>query len=187
MQMVDSQTAQKRIAAKREREQKLENKPLLRRTEASEYLREKHGLYYSPGTLCNYANRPLLGPPFDYIGGIPFYRRTKLDRWAKSRKGPFLKPVAVVPRTDATHNQQEKADARAEALRSVFEELSDLGYQAAAKELNKRGIKTAAGKFWRSNQVMRTRERLRLIDARIEPKAPAKRKRRPQPDLQEQA
>lgn len=83
--MVDAPTAQRRLAAKRQRLQNNKKRPLLRRKEASAYLFEKHGLSYSPDTLANYANRPI-GPPFEYIGDIPFYRPAQLDRWAKPRK-----------------------------------------------------------------------------------------------------
>jgi hypothetical protein len=83
--MVDAPTAQRRLAAKRRRLQNGKKRSLLRRKEASEYLRERHGLSYAPGTLANYAAR-LSGPPFEDIGGIPFYRPAQLDRWAKPRK-----------------------------------------------------------------------------------------------------
>ena len=48
----------------------------------------------------------------------------------------------------------------AAALRSVFEELTDLSHRALAKELNARGIKTAKGFGWSAMQVLRVRQRL---------------------------
>jgi DNA invertase Pin-like site-specific DNA recombinase len=54
----------------------------------------------------------------------------------------------------------QQAAERAEALRSVFEELSDLSARKAADELNRRGIPTAAGGKWQAVQVIRVRGRL---------------------------
>jgi Recombinase len=48
-----------------------------------------------------------------------------------------------------------EAQQRAESLRSVFEELSSLSARAAAEELNRRGIPTAAGGKWSAVQVSR--------------------------------
>jgi DNA invertase Pin-like site-specific DNA recombinase len=53
-----------------------------------------------------------------------------------------------------------EAQKRAQALRSVFEELAGLSARAAAEELNKRGITTAAGGKWHAAQVIRVRGRL---------------------------
>jgi DNA invertase Pin-like site-specific DNA recombinase len=53
-----------------------------------------------------------------------------------------------------------QAVERAEALRSVFEELSDLSARKAADELNRRGIPGAAGGKWQAVQVIRVRGRL---------------------------
>jgi hypothetical protein len=44
----------------------------------------------------------------------------------------------------------------------VFAELADLSARAAAEELNRRSIKTAAGASWHAAQVVRVRERLRF-------------------------
>jgi DNA invertase Pin-like site-specific DNA recombinase len=56
-------------------------------------------------------------------------------------------------------NQQAAADF-AEQLRPVFAELADLSANQAAGELNRRGIRTAAGGHWHAAQVIRVRERL---------------------------
>ena len=53
-----------------------------------------------------------------------------------------------------------EGQARAEALRPVFEGLRDLGHRAAARALNDRGIRTAAGNEWTAMQVTRVRKRL---------------------------
>jgi DNA invertase Pin-like site-specific DNA recombinase len=53
-----------------------------------------------------------------------------------------------------------EAAERAEAWRSVFEELSDLSARKAAAELNRRGIPSAAGGKWQAVQVIRVRGRL---------------------------
>ena len=52
--------------------------------------------------------------------------------------------------------------ARAETVRPVITKTSHLSTQAAADELNRRGIKTATGKQWHSMQVLRVRQRLGL-------------------------
>lgn len=56
--------------------------------------------------------------------------------------------------------EMHAAADRAEALREVFAELTELSHHAAAKALNDRGIKTAQGGEWRAMQVMRIRRRL---------------------------
>jgi putative ABC transport system substrate-binding protein len=53
-----------------------------------------------------------------------------------------------------------EAAERADALRSVFAELSGLSARQVAAELNRRGIPTASGKQWHATQVIRVRERL---------------------------
>jgi DNA invertase Pin-like site-specific DNA recombinase len=58
-------------------------------------------------------------------------------------------------------NTKLPALERAEALRPVFDELQSLSHRAMARELNERGIKTAAGKTWTPVQVTRVRSRLK--------------------------
>jgi hypothetical protein len=48
---------------------------------------------------------------------------------------------------------QRAAAERAQNLRTVFAELSDLSARKAAEELNRRGIPTAAGGKWHAMQV----------------------------------
>src|SRR5262249_40166582 len=62
-------------------------------------------------------------------------------------------------RHDGSVSEGEAVD-RAEALRSVFEELCDLSHRGVAKVLNERGIKTAQGAAWTAMQVARVRRRL---------------------------
>ena len=54
----------------------------------------------------------------------------------------------------------QAAQQRAEALRPVFEELTDLSANAKARELNARGIETPNGKPWSAVTVIRVQRRL---------------------------
>jgi DNA invertase Pin-like site-specific DNA recombinase len=83
-------------------------------------------------------------------------RRTKDALAAAKRRG-----VKLGGMRDKSIEVQAEAKARAEALRSLFDELADLSHRAVARTLNERGIKTAAGKDWTAVQVTRTRERLK--------------------------
>jgi DNA invertase Pin-like site-specific DNA recombinase len=55
---------------------------------------------------------------------------------------------------------QQAAAAFAEQLRPIFAEHATFSARQLAEELNRRGIKTAAGSQWHSVQVQRVRERL---------------------------
>jgi DNA invertase Pin-like site-specific DNA recombinase len=81
--------------------------------------------------------------------------RTKAGLAAAKRRG-----VKLGGRNAQSDQTQAEALQRAEALRPVFEELAGLSARAAAAELNKRGIETAAGGRWHAVQVIRVRERL---------------------------
>jgi hypothetical protein len=59
---------------------------LLRRWEASAYLKEKHGLRRSPATLAKDACSST-GPPFRYINRLPYYWPAGLDSWVKTAGG----------------------------------------------------------------------------------------------------
>ena len=83
-------------------------------------------------------------------------RRTKDALAAAKARG-----VVVGGLRDKGLELQREAIERAEALRPVFEELAGLSHNAAALELNRRGIKTATGGQWHAVQVTRVRERLR--------------------------
>jgi DNA invertase Pin-like site-specific DNA recombinase len=54
----------------------------------------------------------------------------------------------------------KEAQARAEELRPVFADLTDLSARKAAEELNRRGVPTPAGGKWHAVTVLRVRERL---------------------------
>lgn len=61
-------------------------KPRLRRTEASAYLLQRHGVTMAPRTLAKLACIGG-GPAFRRDGRIPVYDRSELDRWALARLG----------------------------------------------------------------------------------------------------
>jgi hypothetical protein len=84
-------------------------------------------------------------------------RRTKEALAAAKARGVKLGGL----RSSGIANQKAAADF-AEGLRPVFAELADLSARAAAEELNRRSIKTAAGASWHAAQVVRVRERLRF-------------------------
>jgi DNA invertase Pin-like site-specific DNA recombinase len=82
-------------------------------------------------------------------------RRTK-DALAAARAGG----IVLGGLRDKGRELQAEAEARAEALRPVFEEISGLGHRAAARALNERGIPTANGGPWSAVTVTRVRQRL---------------------------
>jgi DNA invertase Pin-like site-specific DNA recombinase len=82
-------------------------------------------------------------------------RRTKDALAAAKARG-----VALGGMRDKSLEHQARARERAEALRPVLEELANLSHSAAARELNARGITTAAGKAWTPVQITRVRARL---------------------------
>jgi hypothetical protein len=59
---------------------------LLRRWEASQYLQELHGLRCAPASLAKKACLGV-GPKICFVNGIPFYRPSELDQWAKASIG----------------------------------------------------------------------------------------------------
>ena len=50
--------------------------------DASEYLRDEHGIPVEPGTLAN-MRAQRRGPRVVYFGWKPLYERDELDRWAE--------------------------------------------------------------------------------------------------------
>ncbi len=60
----------------------------LRRSEASEYLKEVHGIERTPGTLSKLAVTGG-GPRFQHAGRIPLYPTDELDIWAESILSPL--------------------------------------------------------------------------------------------------
>ena len=65
----------------------------LRRTAASDYLRETHGLERAPSTLAKLA---VIGggPIFRRAGRIPLYTTDDLDAWAESLLGPPMRSTS---------------------------------------------------------------------------------------------
>jgi hypothetical protein len=68
--------------------------------------------------------------------------------------------VRLGGRREQSDITKREAAERAEALRSVFEELSGLSARKVAEELNRRGIPTVVGGKWYATQVIRVRRRL---------------------------
>ena len=68
--------------------------------------------------------------------------------------------VAIGGLHDKGIELEREARERAEALRSVFEELATLSARKAAEELNARAVPTPAGGKWHATQVIRVRQRL---------------------------
>lgn len=60
---------------------------LLRRTAASIYLEEEHGVTRAPTTLAKYASVGG-GPKITYVGEQPHYDPRNLDEWVKAQPSP---------------------------------------------------------------------------------------------------
>ena len=56
----------------------------LRRSEASEYIRNTWGLSYKANTLAKLATIGG-GPPYELFGRWPVYREAELDKWVEDR------------------------------------------------------------------------------------------------------
>jgi hypothetical protein len=69
----------------------------LRRTEASSYLLEEHGLHYAPATLAKLAVVGG-GPKFQHAGRIPLYPPAELDAWAAEILSPLKSSTSDKPR-----------------------------------------------------------------------------------------
>jgi hypothetical protein len=61
----------------------------LRRTEASNYLREKYGISRKPTTLAKLATMGG-GPRFQRANRVPLYPEPELDRWAEGLMSPLM-------------------------------------------------------------------------------------------------
>ncbi|MCA3440547.1 MAG: hypothetical protein INF50_09495 [Rhodobacter sp.] len=61
----------------------------LRRWEASEYLRNRWGMYRAPGTLAKLASVGG-GPRFAKMGKWPLYSPDDLDAWVQGQIGPTV-------------------------------------------------------------------------------------------------
>lgn len=82
-------------------------------------------------------------------------QRTKDALAAKKAQG--VKLGGVRAKSIQTH---EEAQARAEALRPILDELKDLSATAIAVELNKRNVATPNGGAWHAGSVIRVQRRL---------------------------
>ena len=82
-------------------------------------------------------------------------RRTKDALAAAKARGVKLGGL-----TKGSIANQQAAAAFAEQMRLIFADLATLSARQVAEELNRRGIKTAAGGQWHAVQVIRVRERL---------------------------
>jgi hypothetical protein len=71
----------------------MSTRKLLRRKAASDYLRETHGLQYSPGTLAKLA---VIGggPPFQRAGRFPYYSPDFLDEWVASKLSALMRSTS---------------------------------------------------------------------------------------------
>lgn len=65
----------------------MNERTLLRRAEASEYLRDHHSLEIAKSTLAKFATIGG-GPLMVYAGRFPLYRPADLDAWAAARISP---------------------------------------------------------------------------------------------------
>lgn len=66
----------------------IKNSKRLRRSDASIYLKENHGIERSTATLAKLAVMGG-GPKFQYAGRIPLYPVSELDSWAESTLSPL--------------------------------------------------------------------------------------------------
>jgi hypothetical protein len=65
----------------------LTQSPRYRRREASQYLREKHGIYREPTTLAKYVSVGG-GPAYQKANRTPLYTPEDLDAWVESILSP---------------------------------------------------------------------------------------------------
>ena len=66
----------------------------LRRSEASEYLRQHHGVSIAKATLAKYAVVGG-GPKFRKFGRVPLYPTDELDTWVASRLSAPLTSTSI--------------------------------------------------------------------------------------------
>lgn len=72
-------------------------KPRLRRWEAADYLRIKHGIEVAAATLAKWATLGG-GPAYQRVNRTPLYPRDELDRWAVQKLGqPVTSTSEVQP------------------------------------------------------------------------------------------
>jgi hypothetical protein len=81
--------------------------------DASEYLRDEHGIPVEPGTLAN-MRAQRRGPRVVYFGWKPLYERDELDRWAEED--------ALQPESPLTRRARVRAHRRDEAIEKSAKE-----------------------------------------------------------------
>ena len=74
--------------------QKADHSLLHRRSEASQYLKNKWGVNYAARTLAKYACLSSDGPEMHYVGRIPYYSEQGLDEFALKRIGPACRSTS---------------------------------------------------------------------------------------------
>jgi hypothetical protein len=86
---------------------------LLRRKQASDYLREKHGLERAPSTLAKLA---VIGggPIFRYAGRIPLYPPENLDAYAESVLSPPMHSTSEVAFADSGTSERSDFSSASE-------------------------------------------------------------------------
>ena len=63
----------------------------LRRSEASIYLKEEHGIDRAPATLADPRKD---NPPFRHMGKVPYYASSALDDWVRRKLSALKQPIA---------------------------------------------------------------------------------------------
>jgi hypothetical protein len=71
----------------------IHDRPRLRRKDVPAYLAEKHGIDIAYATLEKLACIGG-GPAMQYVGRIPVYPKTELDRWAENKLGKVVANTA---------------------------------------------------------------------------------------------
>ena len=89
----------------------------LRRTAASRYLKEMHGIPVEPATLAKWFSQRSDGPPAHRAGRVPLYPRDALDAWATRRLGPLCSSTSA--------NATPEGHVPERSVSNAFEAASD--------------------------------------------------------------
>jgi hypothetical protein len=97
-------------------QQHVAQKRRLRRRDASEYLKERHGLSYTPQTLAKLA---VIGggPEMEYAGRFPLYSEDGLDEWAAAKFTPPVRSTSERRAQQAATASRHERALRPEASR----------------------------------------------------------------------
>jgi hypothetical protein len=82
--------------------------PRMRTEQAARYLTDEHGLPVEEKTLRNWRAGGRRGPTCRYLGTLPLYDRTELDRWAEN---DALQPESPTTRTRRLAREATQAAA----------------------------------------------------------------------------